>query len=546
MVFSHKTEDFKAFLEKGNVSFFGYRGPLPSFVEEKRQGRVRVFNKRKRDNVPNLAQVFAYGVIGAVREERSDVYFLDHEATKVLLSDFPASAHYVCIRLVPRFEWFLAIPGLLRRLLVGLVRIKGIEHIHHGDTQKKWLVLEHLLTDSLHTRLFLSEEIGVKGFLGFLHDKGVNYVVLRFFEKLPMLYREGGDLDLLVADEDERAVKNFLQLNPGSIGVDVWTVSRTTFNDITYYPPALARKILEGAVDGPAGSRIPLPKDAFLALAYHVVYHKGPFAGVPSEITEIVVNKSPENDYGGVLSRMADDLGIDVDITMEALDEYLAREGWRPHFDTLAKIAPKNKWVWQRFFSSAASNEVGLGIFLLKKKAFTARAVDAIEKMISEYGEFEILKVKVFKGGEVKRVASSLRGGVWHGKHGPDDEFLPAKALLVLNKELARLSHLGFSHAPPKYDIRNLKRMIRKRFDGKDGSMVHATDNTRETWEYISVIFPDEDIETLVTHVVAKERPLPVEHVARFAARLPRFAVYLLMRMKRKLKQKILDVVLRI
>ena len=507
---------------------------------------MRVFTKKEVTPKTEKIPVSTYGTIGEIREEKSDVYFLDHEATKVLVSDFPASARFVYIRFVPRIEWLLAIPGLIRRIVIGLVKVRGIEVVEHEGGARRWLVLEHLLTESLHTRLCVSEEVGVAGFLKYLNDASLNYVVLRFFEKLPKLYREGGDIDLLVSDEDEKTIKNFLQLNPGPIGVDVWTVSRTTFNDVTYYPPSLAKKILASAIDGPADARVPSPEITFLSFAYHVVYHKGPFAGVPSALSAVTVNKNPENDYAGVLKRMADELGIDIPITMESLDEYLHEHGWRPHLDTLAKIAPKNKWIWNRFFADSETDEVGLGVFIVKEKAKALGAVPRIREMITSYGDFSILEEKEFDADDVARVASSLRGGVWHGKNGPDDAFLPAVAILVLNNELARASQSGLRIDKPKHDIRTLKRMIREEFDEKDGSIIHATDNTRETWEYVPVCFPDEDMRTRVAEAVQQRKPSPLSTLKSSVVLFPRTITYQLTKFKRSAKHAILGALLKI
>ena len=251
-------EKFYTLLDEGNVAAFGCSANiLPRAFFNKQKGRSRIFLKHgSRGKVPvkSTARLFRYEQLSQIREERSDIYFLDREALKVLFVDFPASAKYVALRLSFRFEWLVALPGLVRRILIGLVKVRGFVRLEAEHTPKTWLVVEHRLTDTLHTRLCLSAEVGVQGFLDHLAEIKAHYVIVRFFETLPELYREGGDLDLLVADEDERHVKSFLQTNPGPIGVDVWTVSRTTFNDITYYPPPLARKIIESAVAGPAGA----------------------------------------------------------------------------------------------------------------------------------------------------------------------------------------------------------------------------------------------------------------------------------------------------
>lgn len=549
---TEKKRSFEEIIETGNVSFFGYRHrATPEFVSNKKQGRVKFFHLHK--NLPKNPSLkdSTYEQLTEIREEKSDIYFLDHEATKVLLSDFPASSRYVAVRIIPRLEWILAVPGLMRRLFIGLIKIKGVKNITSGNKKESWLILEHMLTEVLHTRLSLSEDVGIAGFLKYLKENSTRYVVLRFFEKLPELYREGGDIDLLVSDEDEKLIKNFLVTHPGSVNIDVWTVSRTTFNDVTYYPPALAKEIIDNAMEGPAGSRIPSPRHAFLAFAYHVLYHKGPFAGVPSSLSGVVVNKEPENDYLGTLERMAKDLRIDIPITMESLDEYLYQEGWRPQLDTLAKIAPKNKWVWERFFSQQGDDEVGLGIFILKQKALKDDLMGNVIQTITKFGSFKILCTKIFNDNEVNVVTKKLRGGVWRipEAQNPDD-YLPAAAILVLDKNLARLREFKLRQSSvSKKGIRELKKELRRKFaQNEKGNIVHATDNTHETWEYIPFCFPNE-VESIQEVVDSELNALSPSFITKLKDTIifaPRIISYQMAKHKRRFKNIVLSMLMRV
>jgi len=539
-------------LEEGNIASFGCsKKALPRILLAKKNGRTRIFLHHKmHQNKSDKKEdgILHYEQLSEIREEKSDIYFLDHEALKVLFVDFPATAHYVLVRPVFRFEWFIALPGLIRRILIGLVRVRGFITLETEASTKRWLVIEHLLTDTLHTRLSLSEEVGVQGLLNHLKKTNARYVVLRFFEKLPALFREGGDLDLLVADEDEQVVKNFLQKNPGPIGVDVWTVSRTTFNDITYYPPPIARKIIASAISGPAGANVPAQETAFLALAYHVVYHKGPFAGVPTSLKNIIVNEFPENDYAGSLKALAKKIGVDVPITMEALDEYLNEKGWRPKLDTLAKIAVKNRWVWERFFSVQPTKEIGLGVIILKRRAFTSGSAESMMKEIEKDGRFVIIHTKKFKDEEIHDITNNLRGGVWHVSGENLDEYLPHTAVVVLDVRQARRSYVGAEKSVHDEDIRTLKKRLRKMFDKNKGSMIHATDNSHESWEYVDVCFSEEvitvkkEIESLYTTF----SPSLLERIRLYGIFAPRFLAYRISKMKHGMKNSLIRLIMRV
>lgn len=521
------------YLKNGNVVFCGYRrNRLPDFIVEKKVGRIKNFTPK------NLSEM---------RDEYADVYLLDHRAVKVLFADFPSSARYVLVRLLPRLSWVVAIPGLIRRLRLGLIKIERVVALQNGDSIERWLVLKHLRVVILHTRLSLSDDIGVQGLLEYLGKESTKYVVLRFYEKLPNLYREGGDLDLLVGDEDELKVKEFLAKNPGKIGVDVWTPSRTSHNNITYYPPPLARTILESAILGPANSRIPAPKEAFLSFAYHTLYHKGLFAGVPTTISGLEANKHPENDYVGELSRLAKNIGLDIDVNMEELDEYLSKEGWRPKLDTLAKIAPRNKWVWKRFFDFERSKENGMGIFILKQKVFDLGIGDAVLKTIEDGGEFRILRIKKFKPEEVRYVAEHLRGGVWNDKSGESAGFLPAMAVAVLDMRLARISKTNLTRVDSGKRIRKLKLLLRSRFDTTGISCIHSTDNTRESEEYIKYCFDKSEIEAINSEIEKALKEIKYSWLSLFFANAEfatRRVSYWFVILKQKFKEQIIEILL--
>lgn len=527
----HNVGLLEAYLKEGNVSFYGYAGKkLPNFIFENKKGRTRVFIKVgqssliKETGVP----VFHYGSLSEMREQNSDVYFLDKEAVKVLFAEFPGSAQYILVRLVPRLSWFVAFPGFVRRLFIGLIKIEGVVALQTGETTKRWLVIRHMLSQSLNTKLSLSTEIGVRKFLDYLRTEKLKYVVLRFYDKLPDLHREGGDLDILVADEDDHKIRAFLQAHPGTIGIDVWTPSRSSHNSITYYPPPLARKIIASAIDGPAGSFIPSPKESFLSLAYHALYHKGFFSGVQSCLPGAEVNAHPENDYAGMLASMAKNISIDVDITMESLDNYLSQEGWQPKLDTLAKIAPRNKWVWKRFFSTEPTKEIGLGVFIIKQKAVSNGIADAMVSTIAEHEGFKIIRSKKFNENEVKYVTDHLRGGVWNDVSGAVRDYLPAMAIVTFDTALARYSKMNIIHDDPDKRIKNLKKILRSRYDGGKISLVHATDNTKEAQEYLGWCFPQEadDVRREVEQMYEEIKAHWLERMRLRIVFIPRYIVY--------------------
>ena len=218
-----KLNPLQHLLEKGNIAFYDYKAKrFPNFISSKAKGVARVFlrNEQRKFVQSNSVKVSRYSSFFEIRKENADVCFLDHKAIKVLFARFSISSRYVLVRLAPRLSWLVALPGLIRHLLKGgTLKFRGFIKLKTGNTYRRWLVLENGEAASV-SGTSLSSDVGVQGLLDHLNKEKVKYVVLRFFDNLPQLGRPGGDLDLLVLDDDKHKVKEFLENNNGEIRVE--------------------------------------------------------------------------------------------------------------------------------------------------------------------------------------------------------------------------------------------------------------------------------------------------------------------------------------
>lgn len=198
---------------------------------------------------------------------------------------------------------------------------------------------------------------GLEEFFAALHARNTSYVVIRWFEGLPL--HPDGDIDLLVADE---ALDDFEQLTireRGGVPCDIYAETGRagySYGGIAYYPPELAKRILERRVVGAGLVSVPCEEDHFLSLAYHCLYHKGPDCGLPTTFRSSRPTSAPKHDYEGTLAGLAQRLGFTVDLTMEALDAFLAERGWRPPKATLDRLAADNLWIQYRFGSAGTGD----------------------------------------------------------------------------------------------------------------------------------------------------------------------------------------------
>ena len=200
-------------------------------------------------------------------------------------------------------------------------------------------------------RRYIPPEIGLEQFFRTLRDRKVRYVVLRWFDELPRI-KPGGDVDLLIHDDDIEAVSDLFVGEVRGVACDLFSVSGlrgSSFRGIPYLPPAKAAGMLERAVVFRDLMLVPGPQDYFLSLAYHAIYQKGLRSGLPTAASGLQPEGHPRHDYAGILAKLAAESGIDVPITMEGLDEYLTGCGWHPSPPMMATLAKRNDWVAARY-----------------------------------------------------------------------------------------------------------------------------------------------------------------------------------------------------
>ena len=457
---------------------------LPDALKLKQSGSVNLVVKESNLQSPpnDCFRVQSYRDLRGIRHSSTDVCFLDREAIKLLLTSFPQLTPFVLVRLSIRSSWIVGLPGLLRRLALGQLKIQGITRLSANDKLCYWLVL--------HVRKFAVSDQqysyidGVISLLQFLDAERIEYVVLRFFDKLPYLYRTGGDLDLLLSDDSVPVVRKWLVENPLPIYVDLNGVSAG------YYPLRLALKIIQSAVEGPCGSKIPGPEEAFFSFIYHALYHKGLLSGIPTSDRTSQVNQFPSNNYACIIQRMSDDLGIPITLNMECLDDFLHEQGWGPGYGNFARSAIRNEWVRQRFLADQPIIEVGLGVLILKRKAVQLGLVDRIVSELRGIG-YSVLRNKLFES-ELQKIAKvCLRGGNWNAPNGEYDiDLEPALALVIFDTKPYSLFQATKGDARSR--VTESKKILREVFDTDSSSLVHSTDTPIEAWEYIEVCFPEE------------------------------------------------------
>jgi O-antigen/teichoic acid export membrane protein len=246
-------------------------------------------------------------------------------------------------------------PGFSRGLEIKASGLRGRLHrviAKHGAIRmrlRRWFGPVRAALKFLHlaqptpNRRFLPPSMTVRDFFHHLDERGIEYVVLRWFEDLPTLDRDH-DLDLLVADHCVESLLSELSQWPIGHPIDIYSetgISGTTYAvgngalgkvaHIPVFPPELARGILQRRRRHADLCYVPNPQDHFYSLAYHAIYLK-------STLPETCCDASCDehgpgmHDYVEALRTLGARIGIDLsgEVTRTRVANVLAERGWRP------------------------------------------------------------------------------------------------------------------------------------------------------------------------------------------------------------------------
>jgi hypothetical protein len=352
-----------------------------------------------------------------LRKNNADVLILSGRCARHLWN-FPLYAHAQYVAWSPDLSRsaLLGVAGTLKALLKGRVRLSGAGTLELGPSDRRPLVvLKVTKPRSLGRKRFVSPFL--ERVFSRLREERVNYLVLRWFEEFPAK-APGKDIDVLVADGDIEAFDRVAGELPGIVECEVYSVSGlpgTDYHETAHFPPPVAERMLERAVWWTDCYRVPCPEDHFSGLAYHAVYHKGERSGIPSAGKTYPAAKAPSHDYAGVLRRMAEAQGLDVEVTLEGLDEYLHSRGLRPSLDTLARFARSNAWARHRVSAQLAAQDNsyrGLCNFYVRQRAIELDYEHEIIELLESEGVSVLAAIPLTEQ-ERESVASRVRGGNW-------------------------------------------------------------------------------------------------------------------------------------
>ncbi|MCU1692034.1 MAG: hypothetical protein JWM64_1125 [Frankiales bacterium] len=400
---------------------------------------------------------------------------------------------YVAVPVGARHSVEAGLAGAVGR---GVRRLRLLGRYDLGDERVD--AFEVLRRPAPGTRRYLSPVLGVSGLFTRLAELGVQHAVLRWFEDLPEL-APGEDLDLLVADADLDRVHALLAEEPGTVPVDVYSVTGlpgSDFRGMAYYPPDLARQLLSRAVVHPSGAKVPCPEDHLLSLAHHAVYHKGSRSGLPAHEGEPAF-PDRDHDYDAVLQELAGRTGVTLPRTLSGLDAHLAERGWRPPGDALRRLAADDPWVATLAPAPAGGGEPPEPVvFLLRERAAEVLGTEELVRLLGRYG-FETLRVQPLDAEASRRCAARLRGGNWGRGPFAVSGGPPVEALVCVHygpRPLPQAEQVRYPRVT-NADVLEAKRAVRALVEERISpelrfNALHSSDDAEDAWEYVETALP--------------------------------------------------------
>ena len=381
-----------------------------------------------------------------------------------------------------------------------------------------------------HGRIFfyLRDMSDFENAFDWMDERSVDYTILRWFESLP--HKTPDDIDLLVRTSHlERLFDNpYFESDPGGVPVEVyWSEPLGQEDELLYYPTWLAERLLHGRERKACGAFGPSPETYLASLAYHAVFHKAERAKLPlrflsgPELGSTASEEISEDDlplpnkYADAIRALAKDQGIDVDLSLDGLWNFLSDIGWHPPVDLARRYALslQSPWLMEKVGPLADAEENVLVFVMREWLCEQPTIMDAVLAELESLG-LRRIEILTLSAEERARAAQSIRGGNWIESEasrvgGPPGAFAvffdPQPRPPEANDRLLR----PFCTNQKLAEKTELKQRIARLWnDGKVVNFLHAADDEREALEYLECLEPDR-LRMLLSAIDRAERAEP-------------------------------------
>ena len=346
-------------------------------------------------------------------------------------------------------------------------------------------------------RVYVKKGIDRMEFFSILHERKIEYVLLRWWKDLPVI-PEGEDMDILIRDEHRDLIEDLLTYTDNGTGLkcDIYTVTGCKYGShksIPYFQSNLAHELLNTRTKY-RGAFVPSPKLYFASLAYHALFHKGYTSGLAG-FNKKATNM--EHDYSKVLAEQMLVLNLKFKLDAQSVYNWLSDQNFAPAEDTLSKLAeirPELSFLQEKLHCDIRGGE--LMVYVIRERLVKDGILQNFTSFLEKEFQFDIIDVRMLSEVEKERCRRQIRGGKWDKgpfrySGGSPEAFViaydyhPFPLSDEEMKKQSRMTNANNLHA--KYAFRDLisKKLVSRKshYNG-----VHSADNEHDAWFYISLL----------------------------------------------------------
>jgi hypothetical protein len=343
------------------------------------------------------------------------------------------------------------------------------------------------------SRRYINPEIGISHFFNIINERKVKYVVLRWFEDLPII-DEGEDIDLFVDDSHINYFDDLLVSYPRVFPIDLYSQTILTWNDLPYYTPEIFNELLINRSFKNKLFWIPNQSIYARSLAYHALYHKKNIFTVES------ISNSVVHSYTYTLKSIAPvSHFLEGAEDLDSLNVHQALSSYSPHLSLLRKYHQVTGGLSDiiPFQDPNVFCKGELIIFTIRDETIKNGKLESILSYLSELDYFlEVLSVIHLTDDQKIRAKNFTRGGIWKKGTFPISGGPPSVMIVTfdffpdyisLSKRLKSYPYIQNAHVFIKDKIRDLinKDLPKsKHFNG-----IHSTDDDLESLDDLSIVF---------------------------------------------------------
>lgn len=302
------------------------------------------------------------------------------------------------------------LPDATRQKIRSNERAKVLYH-RVGD---KYRTIKYFIKPQKGARVYVRKGLSRMQFFEKLHERNIEYVLLRWWENLPEI-PAGEDMDILIRDEHRDLIDDLVTFRKTKedLKCDIYTIEGSkhgSHNDIPYFQSNLAHTLIQTR-ELYRGAFVPAPLLHFASLAYHAVFHKGKRAGLKGFEDTI---EDQEHNYQEILEAKALKLNLKVEISVKGLYEWLKEKKFIPAEDTLTKLVevhPELAFLQKRLYSDVRGGD--LLVFVIRERLVKDGLLKDFTTFLEEEYDFDVLDVRMLNDLEKFRCSREIRGGKW-------------------------------------------------------------------------------------------------------------------------------------